>query len=223
MSRLTLMLVLFISCLAAPTLARAPDPTLAGFGDSNAAPAGEPFQLPPGIELAGPIKGHAFYAAENCSPEEKDAKGSGGMVQICMPIRYPSETASQHGPRVVTFPGGLIFTSEDLKTQNGFLIREVSVEIRPGETIYIPMYLMCLNNSRSGSHPGSIYRLGPVTNNAAFRQFVRTLETKQLPVTTSEGDGMGVAYLQDAVWSLSRGEPINARTQAAIDALPDEQ
>ena len=81
---------------------------------------------------------------------------------------------------------------------------------------------MCMNDTRSTSHPGSLYRLGPVTNNAAFRQLFAMLETKKLSPTSFEGDGMDVAHVQAAVWALSNGQPLSAETRAAIEALPNE-
>lgn len=223
MSRLLPALCLLATCLFAPLAAQASDPTLAGFGGSTAAPVGEPLQLPQGVEVAGPIKGHSIFASENCPPEPEAIKGSGGMVQLCLPLRYtPPPGAPPQTPIAVELPPGLIFISDELSTQNGILVKKVRVRIRPGEIVYLPLALMCMNDTRAISGPGSPYRLGPVTNNAAFRRLFAMLETKKLSSTSFEGDGVDVAHVQAAVWALSSGQPLSPETRAAIDALPNE-
>lgn len=210
-------------CLLMPVAGQAADPTLAGFDYSDASPVGRQFAWPAGVRVVGPIHGYNWAFPGECDPEPDAVKGSGSMVQLCLSLTYdPPEGVSSQLPIVVTIPVGLTFESEAIRTQNGIVIKKVLVEIRPGQTVHLPLALMCMNVGRSASAADSLYRLGPITTNEGFLRFFALLENKRVPVTVFEGDGSGVTMLQDAVFDLSKGLPLKAATLAAINALPEE-
>lgn len=210
-------------CLAAPVSVAASDPTLAGFDYSDVSPVGSPFDWPPGVTVAAPMSGYHWGFPGDCDLDPEAVRGAGAMVQICLSLTYrPPVGASPQLPIIVTLPAGLIFESEAIRTQNGILIKKVLVEIRPGQTVHLPLGLMCVNVGRSGSGGDSRYQLGPITTNERFHEFFALLESKRIPATIFDGDGSGVTMLQDAVFDLSKGKTIKPQTLAAINALPNE-
>lgn len=225
MSRILPSLFLLVACLFAPLGALASDPTLVGFGDSEAEPVGDRWELPPGVTV-GPIRGHTLFFAEECSTDPEEVRGSGDLVMLCVPLTYvppPGRPGVPPGlPIKVTIPAGLIFIADNISTQNGIVIKKFIVEIRPGETVYIPVGLKCVNVSRSGSSPSDTYRVGPITRNPGFQRFFALLENKRLPATAMGTNTTGIAELQGAVFDLAGGKPISPTYLAAIEALPNE-
>lgn len=225
MSRILPSLFLLAACLFAPMAAQASDPTLVGFGDSEAEPIGDLWVLPPGVTV-GPIRGHSLFFDADCTSDPEKVRGSGDLVMLCLPLTYmppPGAPGAPQGlPIKVTVPAGLIFIADNISTQNGILIKKFIVEIRPGQTIYIPVGLKCVNVSRSGSSPSDTYRVGPITRNPGFQRLFAMLETKRLPATAMGSNTTGIAELQGAVFDLAGGKPISPTFLAAIEALPNE-
>lgn len=210
-------LSLALACLIAASPATASDPTLAGFEHSDAMPIGEVWSLPPGITIDEPVLGHSLFIENDCTIDPDEVKGSGDMVMLCLTLRSQAST-----PVAVVIPSGLIFVSEQRRTQNGMVIKRVAVDIAPGEILRIPLGLMCINVSRSGSAIGDAYRIGPITQNPAFRRFFDMLENKSVPTTAQKHDPFVIAALQDAVFDLAAGKPLSQQALAAINALPNE-
>ncbi|WP_028007437.1 hypothetical protein [Solimonas flava] len=184
-----------------------------GLGDSRAAPQGAPFALPAGVEVAGPIKGYSVFTPENCAPQEP-SQGVGDLVRICLPLRNTTDTIGNPLPITVTIPPGFVAIAEDLHTQNGVLVQKQAVLIEPGRTIYLPLYLFCLNASRSGSSPQDTFQLGPILRYADFQELFDLLKDKELDRDAPQ------AELQGAVWRLSEGDPLSVEDRAYIAALP---
>lgn len=222
--RLALAFSIFLLSVAPASHAQTVSPTttsLAGIGDSNARPTGA-WPLPDGVVFSRPITGYSVFAPESCAPPDHPEKGAeaaqaaGTLVQLCLPLRH---TRQRNGepydlPIRVDIPPGVIFISDDLSTQNGIVIQRFIVEVRPGETIYVPIILMCLNDGRSASHPAATYRIGPLLENAAFDALFQRLEGKRI---TEEG----APYVQAAVWALSEGETIPPQINDQLGSLPD--
>lgn len=201
--------------LSGPALAQETTTSRAGVGASDELPAGR-WRLPDGIELAREITGYSVFMAEDCAPED-EAEGTGDLVRLCVSLRHTGRVngAPYLLPITVEIPEGVMFISErDKSYQNGIVIRRIRREVRPGQTINIPVYVMCLNDTRSGSAPGVVYELGPLLRDPAFDALFARLARKKLPRET-------VPELQAAVWDLAAGKPISAASNAWIDALPD--
>jgi hypothetical protein len=209
-----LILIALLSATAPAALAQATTASLAGLGDSEARPVGS-WSLPEGVVLARPITGYSVFTPDQCAPAE-EPKGSGDLVRLCVSLRHTGERNGDpyRLPIHVEIPAGLVFISDDISTQNGIIIQRFIVEVRPGQTINIPVFMMCLNDSRSGSYPGAVYQLGPVLQNPAFEALFKRLEGKRIPQE-------GAVEIQAAVWALTEGDPISPPHQAHIDALPD--
>lgn len=211
---ISLILFALLSATAPAAWAQTTTTSLAGVGDSEARPAGA-WSLPDGVVLARPITGYSVFTPDQCESAEPP-QGSGDLVRLCIGFRHTGERngAPYRLPIHVEIPAGLIFISDDISTQNGIIIQRFIVEVQPGETINIPAFMMCLNDNRSGSHPGAVYVLGPVLQNPGFDALFKQLEGKRIPQE-------GAVEIQGAVWALSEGEPISPSSRAYIDALPE--
>lgn len=211
---ISLILFALLSATAPAAWSQTTTTSLAGVGDSEARPVGA-WSLPEGIVLARPITGYSVFFPDQCE-SAREPQGSGDLVRLCLSFRHTGvrNGAPYRLPIHVEIPAGLIFISDDISTQNGIIIQRFIVEVQPGETINIPAFMMCLNDSRSGSHPGAIYQLGPVLRTPAFDALFRQLDGKRIPQE-------GAVDIQGAVWALSEGEPIPPASRAYIDALPD--
>jgi len=191
-----------------------------GMGSSDAPLQGAPFSLPAGVELAGPIMGYSLFVPDSCRPkddeegEESEPVGAGDLVRVCIPLRNNTDRQPfpQPVPVWVEFPPGFSVVSESLGTQNGVLVKKQRVLVRPGEVKYLPMYMLCLNSTRSGSSPYDSFKLGPVIDYPDFKALYKRLENIDL---VPEGH----ALLQSVVWSLSEGKAPSPEELSAIDAL----
>lgn len=211
---ISLILFALLSATAPAAWAQTTTTSLAGVGDSEARPVGA-WSLPEGVVLAGPIIGYSVFTPDQCESAEAP-QGSGDLVRLCIGFRHTGERngAPYQLPIHVEIPAGLIFISDDVSTQNGIIIQRFIVEVQPGETINIPAFMMCLNDNRSGSHPGAVYVLGPVLQDPGFDALFKQLEGKRIPQE-------GAVEIQGAIWALSEGEPISPSSRAYIDALPE--
>jgi hypothetical protein len=187
--------------------------TKKGFGNSEERPEGTPFKLPAAVTINGPMKGYSQYYPEFCdNKEEKDAKGTGDLVRLCIPFFNNSNQ-----PVVITFPPGLIFIAKNLEYQNGILVEQAVFEVPPQQQFYMPLFLCCLNSSRHPSMPGEEWEMGPVTNYKDMLDLVTLLNTKKL---SRESDV--TVPVQHAVWDVSNGEPIDDEYKDAIAKLPNK-
>lgn len=213
-----LSLLLAALCLAVPAPASAQTTTtsLAGVGRSDDRPVGA-WALPEGVALEK-VEGYSDLAWEECAPPDAEEplppEGAGTMVQVCLTLKHMGQGALALVPIWVELPPGVMFISDSESTQNGILIRRVRRQIRPGEVLFIPVYMMCLNSGRSGSYPGAGYKLGPRLINPAFDALFARLEGKALSIEAA-------AQIQGAVWDISKGKPIGSVADAYIDTLPN--
>lgn len=187
--------------------------TKKGFGDSEERPTGTPFQLPAAVTINGTMKGYSQYYTEFCdNKEEKDGKGKGDLVRLCIPFFNNSNS-----PVTVSFPPGLIFVSKNVKYQNGILIEQAVFEVPPRQQFYLPLFLCCLNASRNPSAPLEEWEMGPVTNDKDMLNLVTWLNTKDLT-----GGFTGTQPVQGAVWSVAGGRPIDDKDKNDIANLPNK-
>lgn len=183
---------------------------LPGFGNSPADPVGERWVLPPGVTLDQTLHSQDTLDSDSCkSPEEKEARKPGGLVglvTLCLPFRYPSNSVSNPLPQSVTIPEGLTFIPHDKKFQNGYNIRSYTFEIRPGQTIFIPMFLMCLNGTRKSNvnQPGVPYSQGPIVKTKRMQEVFDMVSKYDIPFED--------ATLGTVISAIGRGNESNIST-----------
>jgi hypothetical protein len=184
-----------------------PGQTRPGMGPSKARPEGTAYTLPAGVQLEQPIKGYDFFCVPE-EQEEKEEKGSGGMVRLC--LRFTNTTSQ---PITVTLPPGLIFISDKETTQNGLLIQVVTLEIPAQQQLFVPLYLYCLNKDRDITKgPQDTYSLGPVTQDGALRELLGLVQNKPLPLIDQ-------GTVQAALWNITDGQGLTAADRDAISRL----
>ena len=181
-----------------------------GMGPSKDKPVGTVYTLPTGVELQKPTKGDDPF----CIPvdqKEKDKKGSGGLVRLCLNFRNTNTQV----PITVVFPPGLVFISDSDATQNGILIQTTSIEVPAGRTqFFVPLYLYCLNKDRYPTSGGQdTYSMGPVTQDSSMLELTGLLQSKTLPLVESNNT------VQEAVWHITDGSGLTASDRDAISKL----
>lgn len=194
------------SCWAIPAQAGPND--LPGWNASKAMPQGTPWVLPPGIAVTA--EGLNPVDLEHCRNEgEKERskpQGTGGAVSLCITLSNtnPRSGTGTPTPITVTIPGGLTFIPDNLSTQNGIILQRGTVKIRPGQTIHIPMYLICMNPQRSSSTPYQPFRLGPIIDHPEVRKVIAMFDGKPLPQAS--------AGAESALGRVSTGRKIDGFT-----------
>ncbi|MCP3139161.1 hypothetical protein [Pyxidicoccus xibeiensis] len=183
-----------------------------GLGSSDKPPEGQRFTLPTGVELAGPIKGYSAFEPDKCFPAE-EPKGAGALVRVCLPLRNTTNTTGNPLPISITLPPGFTVISDNLSTQNGIILQRQTVVVTPGQTIYLPLYLFCLNENRDPSSTAATFQLGPTIQYTDFQELYRLLEQKTLDPEEQ------YAELQTAVWRLSEGESLTSGDRNFISNL----
>ncbi|NML21077.1 hypothetical protein HHL16_09345 [Pseudoflavitalea sp. G-6-1-2] len=183
-----------------------------GFGTSEEMPEGEQFKLPAGVSLIGEIKGYNEALKEFCDHKTmKDARGSGLGVPLCIGLRNTT-TQIIH----VSFPSGMIFISQEHKTQHGILVQGETVELPPGLDFYVPIMLCCMNSSLVSAGPDDKYVFGPVSSDKEIRKLCALLENKKLDANGPIGQ-----KLEQIIWHLS-DEPLRDEDRAFVLSLPNK-
>lgn len=175
----------FALSVSAPALAE----QLPGFGSSKAALVGDPWVLPPGVTLKQPLYAYNSFDSGSCKNEdEKEQRnppaGVAGLVALCLSFHYEKNPMlPTQLPIQFIIPPGLTFESEHLMQQNGINIVAVTVSIRPGETINIPISLTCINPTRkSNTNLTDLpYRLGPIIRNKRMEEIFKITEKYNIP------------------------------------------
>jgi hypothetical protein len=208
---LPLLLALHAPALAAPT-----EP---GWYRSRADPTGEVWAPPPGIVMPSRLRGYSEYEEHLCNDkgEEKPPTlvGVGSMVQVCMIFRNTFDPRTHPGGIIkVTLPSGLTVIPEDKDTQNGILLQKRQVVVRPGETIFLPLRMLCMNSDRDSSSTADWFRIGPVSNFAPFRKFAKDVENRKISLEDGTDDGTPQAM----VWAIGEPGGVSARQKAKYDA-----
>jgi hypothetical protein len=183
-----------------------------GMGTSKEQPVGTPYSLPAGVELEKPIKGDDPYCIKP-EQQEKDKKGSGGLVRLCLNFRNTNTTSQT--PIKVVFPAGLIFTADQDISQNGIIVQTVTIDVPAGrQAFYVPLYLYCLNKSRDPTEGAqNTYTMGPVTQDASVQELTGILQNKALPLVDPNNT------VQNAMWNITDGSGMTAEDRAALSKL----
>jgi hypothetical protein len=183
--------------------------TRPGMGPSKERPEGTPYTLPAGVELERPIQGDDPFCVPE-EQEEKEQKGSGGAVRLCLQFRNTTQQ-----PILVQFPPGLIFISDQDTIQNGLLVQLVTIEVPARQQpFFVPLYLYCLNKDRRVTQCSQdTYSLGPVTQDAAIMEFIQLLQGKTLPLVDNKGT------VQGALWNITDGPGLTPADRDALGKL----
>ncbi len=178
-------------------------------GASKDRPVGTTYTLPAGVTLEKPTKGDDPYCVPK-DQKEKDKKGSGGLVRVCLNFRNSTQS-----PITVVFPPGLVFIAQDEDSQNGLVIQQVSIEVPAlREQFFSPLYLYCLNEDRNPTAGGQdLYDLGPVTQDASVLELSALVKDKTLPLVDPN------STVQVALWSITEGAGLTATDRQAISKL----
>ncbi|KQY89838.1 hypothetical protein [Brevundimonas sp. Root1423] len=214
------LLVLFILAFAAAYSGDAfAQAVVPGFGADERPPSGAPFQLPAGIEVAGPLQGADDDG--NCPGAQTEAAGSGLWVRACLPLRNMTG-----GPVTVIFPPGLTIVSASETFQNGLLVERAVVTVPPTEiggpgrlrdkdeeddVVQVPLHMYCINPAKDPSDSTASFALGPVVNHPGMGAVYRLLEGKNIA-----NDRDPVEAVQTAVYDIVRDGEISADTQDAL-------
>lgn len=188
-----------------------------GFGKDERRPAGPPFALPPGLEIAGPIVGADDDG--NCpGPQTKDV-GSGLWVRACLPVRNRTG-----GGVTVVFPPGLVIVSASEGFQNGLLVESTLLVVPPytvsgnklrdkkdSDIIYIPLHTYCINQAKDPSTPSARFELGPVTSHAGFSELYAFMADKDF-----RDDGTRVEVLQEVIYDMTKTGRFTAENRADL-------
>lgn len=180
------------SCWAIPAQAGPND--LPGWNMSKGVPQGTPWVLPAGIVLTA--EGLDRMDLEHCRNRGQKLRsnpiGTDGQVALCLMFRNTNTPGiGTPGPITVTIPAGLTFIPDNMSTQNGIILQKGTVEVRPGETLVIPMYLICMNPNRSSSVSFERFRLGPIVQHPELRKVIAMFDGKPLPQASAAAAALG--------------------------------
>ena len=181
-----------------------------GWGESEADPVGNPFELPEGLELVGPFKNYNGSDPRDCDDKfENDAVGVGELVQLCFVVR---NTTNQ--PIRLELPPGIIFKSRSRGIQNGVLMRKVAFEVPANTLFFQPLFLHCAkSNFDPSGHEEQGYDMGPVQTHRAVQEIIDLIADRQV-------DRWYFPIVSQAVTDLGNAGKVSARTRCGLNALP---
>lgn len=176
--------------------------SIAGLGENDGEPTGTPFRLPPGIELAGKIKGgYSSTLGRSASFDKKAALsdpevpkamtaptraddtvipldivvGSGTYVKVFLPLKNTTSA-----PITLTFPAGLILRSVSGECQNGVLLKKTSVIVPTGRIYGVLLLMYCGNANRDASYSSEEYVFAVVSNSSLIVDMCERLKNKRI-------------------------------------------
>lgn len=184
--------------------------TWPGWGESEADPVGDPFTLPVGLEVVGPLKPYKPSDPRDCDDKyENEALGEGELVQLCLVIRNVTNR-----PILMELPPGIIFKSRSRDVQNGVLVRKVAFEVPANTVFFQPLLLHCANSGFDPStHEEIGYDFGPIQTHREVRELIALIADKQV-------DRWYFPIVAQAVTDLGDGGKLRAHTRRGLNALP---
>ncbi|MBS1512983.1 MAG: hypothetical protein JST86_19245 [Bacteroidetes bacterium] len=185
--------------------------TSAGLGDSTGSPSGTPFVLPSGIIYFEEIK---TITNPLCTTDTMRFFGCGKFVRLAVHLRNNNFTAV-----TVTFPKGLILTSNDPAFQNGALLQTFATNVPANADWCVNLYLACLNKNRHEPANAATYGNPVITNNSKLIELTELLSSKQLIRITSYGLQFA-ENIQNAVWDITDSTGLTAKDYSYLNALP---
>ncbi len=223
-----------------------------GLGETEGELTGTAFKFPEGIELIENITGNGSQygywtiseSAKSYSFVQKDGTittrelsatmqagenrgyfGSGcGFVDLLIPIRNTTS-----GEITVTFPAATILRSKKGDTQNGILIKKVTVKI-PAKTdynLYLAFY--CGNASKGTAGGTDIYELSVVSNAKPLLDLCARVKDKKINLEDHSPSDLNdqssystqVNNLQLIVWEVTDGTGLSELSIEYINSLPN--
>jgi hypothetical protein len=195
-----------------------------GFGASKARPEGTPFVFPTGISLVKKpgFDGDCLFQAR----KEKKIRGAGGVVALCLQFSNANDQ-----PVRVQLPPGLIWVAEKNEilqdiSQNGILVKTVTVLVPAHATELVWLTLCCLNFDRSGPRLGDTFEAQPlVSNHPGLKPLLQQLSTKKIneeeyATLPTDAERLQLAAVQLAVNDVQKYGRVQPNTQALVDVLP---
>jgi len=208
---------LFLGLLAVAVLSGSPAlaAELPGFNYSLAAPTGESWSPPEGIELAAVIESYNPFDPETCKRPDAEAAEAAleqvglpvGQVRVCLQFRNTTG-----GPINVELPPGLIFVSESQKVQSGMIVQKLTIEVPSDQYMVSPLRADCINTPRGIPGIGDRYRIGPVIQHRHIVEALRLLADRDL------SDPIDAATASSVLKPLYLGK---ALTQDGRDTIAD--
>ncbi|MDR1880174.1 MAG: hypothetical protein LBQ78_04510 [Tannerellaceae bacterium] len=229
-----------------------------GLGETDGELTGAPFQLPDGIELIEEITGAAdqddYWNINYASGASFTARsfinksgvaetkasvprtrvgeevlihyfGSGyGFVDLLIPMRNSRST-----PVTVTFPAATVLLSESGESQNGVLIKKVTITIPPNDDYHLSLSFYCGNASKNSAHRSDVYVLGVVSNARPLLDLCDRVKNKKInieefsPTSRTDYDTYfdQVNRLQDIVWLVTDYGGMSEEDIEYINSLPN--
>ncbi|MHA7109694.1 hypothetical protein ACRTDU_06185 [Sunxiuqinia elliptica] len=224
-----------------------------GLGDASGELTGAPFNLPQGIELLDEIEGFDFTsgywnftggsASLNVQTKKAPLKntfvqksvrtkshetyhyfGSGcNLVDLLIPMTNNNSVAT-----TVNFPAGTILKSRTGDTQNGVLIKKVSITIPAKTDYYLYLSFYCGNANRDAAGTGDVYDLGVVSNAHPIIVLCNKVKNKKINIEDFSPELSNYMIyttqairLQDIIWSITDGEGMSEEDISYINSLPN--
>ncbi len=202
-----------------------------GFGDDPGQPVTQPFALPRGVRLDGPIMG---VDAESGECKDKNLTvGSGGAVKVCAAFCMDNGIIIGADGLPIDIRNGLILNSQFRDGQNGLLVERVLVEMPytpcgPGgfkedeeqkkkrRKFIVQFNGYCLNESRSPSMDGMQYSIGGLTADPDMRELLAILAKKKVETEQHK------SIVQTAIYSITEGRGLTEKDRWDLDGLPNK-
>jgi len=139
----------------------------------------------------------------------------------------------------VTIPKGTIFKVSNPQAQNGVLLEDVKVCIKPNETQICKFMVMCLNMGFPGSNDSLFYEILGTTNSDLIQELIGYLSGKKIGIqyyiNLSPSAGLKSANVDDfetykeiadriqkSIWKLTNeGENLSQEDIEYFQSLPD--
>lgn len=206
-----------------------------GLGTAGGKVQGQPFSFPAGITSTANWDGMAvvptsgFTASQTSTPlllvdgaPVDRIVGNGFAVTIRVPL-----TNTTDKPIDVRFPAGLVVISDDGSRQNGVLLSDVVVTVRPHSTLIVGLTSYCGNFGIPGSDSKAKYGHLVVSSSATLNSLTSLLVNKKINsemFSSNDRDYFPRSErLQTIVHKLTdQGLPLDAADRAWIDTLPNK-
>ena len=147
---------------------------------------------------------------------------------LCLTL-YNSNAPSS-APLTIHIPHGTVWIAEEIETQNGLIIKPVTIEVPAGETVYVRLMALCANADRGIVFYNKIYEEQPVVvTHPAIDELAGLLAGKKI---NYEEYGTGqlkketlllLAPIQLALWEITKAGKLADNTRRDLAKTPDAQ
>lgn len=169
-------------------------------------PAGTPFTLPAGVELAGEISGDIEAGCGSQKPVEY----GGDLLPACVPLK--NTTGADITVRI---PAGLTFIAKDPKTQNGIVLQDHDLVVPAQSTVVFHFRFFCLNEHCVFGSKADRFTFGNVTNHTGLLEIIGIARKKRIE------QGVGAFVFGQLVWDVTDHDGITDEHRALLSDVPD--